>query len=194
MSWPSPIWIAAGAAAPPVSSCLCRASSWSLQGPYGSSLAKHWPHIINDACVCIYVYIYIQGYHQWMVYREYPIEMDDLGVPLFQEIHMCIYVYIYVYIHIHIHTCNINSMHLYDFVWLYDQTIWAPDGCCGCCGNHGWPHAIVIEGIARTFGGSSLSRADQVDQVDFFTLVFDMSNSRKLNRKATKSYKINIQI
>ena len=25
------------------------------------------------------------GYPKWMVYREHPIEMDDLGVPLFEE-------------------------------------------------------------------------------------------------------------
>ena len=63
-------------------------------------------HISSMTLVCVYIciYIYIQGYHQWMVYREYPIEMDDLGVPLFQEIHMCIYVYIYICIYTHTYT------------------------------------------------------------------------------------------
>jgi hypothetical protein len=59
-----------------------------------------------------------------------------------------------------------------------------------CCGNHGWPHAIVIEGIARTFGGSSLSQAqgkgqfEKADQVDFFCLFLVICH---LNPKATKS-------
>ena len=50
----------------------------------------------------IYIYIYYidggflkRGYPKWMVYREIAIQMDDLGVALFQD------TPIYIYIHTH---------------------------------------------------------------------------------------------
>ena len=73
-----------------------------LQGKMGGFLESPWE---------IYIYIYM-GVSIYMGVpkmgwfpMENPIEMDDLGVPLFQEIstYICIYIYIYTYIHIYIY-------------------------------------------------------------------------------------------
>ena len=66
-------------------------------------------------CIYIYIYIYIDSIEIHEIYsiwgfpkmgipqnggfiRENPIKMDDLGVPLFQETTIYIYIYICIYI------------------------------------------------------------------------------------------------
>ena len=60
--------------------------------------------------VAIYIYIDMGvsingGTPKWMVYRENPIKMNDLGVPMGTTIlgRSHIYIYMYIYIHIYIH-------------------------------------------------------------------------------------------
>ena len=55
---------------------------------------------LHTVCVYIYIYIYIGGFHNvgtpngWFI-MEKPTKLDDLGVPLFQETFINIYIYIF---------------------------------------------------------------------------------------------------
>ena len=71
------------------------------------SLYNHWSHLAisiwdkigmeSKLSTNIYIYLYISflnwGYPKWMVYKENPTKIDDLGVVPFQETSTYIYVY-----------------------------------------------------------------------------------------------------
>ena len=61
----------------------CVTKSGALLGiaPRQSDVQTGWFHW----CCEIWVFPKIGGTPKWMVYRENPIKMDDLGVPLFLE-------------------------------------------------------------------------------------------------------------
>ena len=48
---------------------------------------------------------------------ENTIEMDDLGVPLFQETSICIYIYVYVYTYVYVYVYI--YVYVYAYIYIY---------------------------------------------------------------------------